>query len=284
MTDINDGSEPNEENIEVMDLFADGADDLLMGEQDEAEESPSQEPEASASEEAAPAPTIPDKFAGKTAEEIAASYVELEKEFGRRNNELGDLRRITDDILKAQLTPKEAGAASEPAASEITSDDLLENPAAVIARVVAESAPIKTLAEQARENDLNKSLTQFNGAHPDADKIIADPRFQAFIAKNPARLKRWNDADAVLDLDTASDILDTYKEVTAVTQPAAEAERNDAKASIKSPAAGASNPGTASKKPYLSKTELNKLKRTDPDRYERLQPQIIQAYLEKRVR
>ena len=284
MTDINDGSEPNEENIEVMDLFAKDADELLIGKQDETEETPSQEPEASASTDAVQAPTIPDKFAGKTAEEIAASYVELEKAFGQRNNELGDLRRITDDILKAQLTPTESGAASTPATSEITSDDLLENPAEVIARVVAESAPVKKLGEQAKENDLNTSLTRFNGAHPDADKIIADPRFQAFVAKNPARMKRWNEADAALDLDTASDILDTYKEVSAVTQPAAEQERKEAQASIKSPAAGASNPGTAPKKPYLSKTELNKLKRTDPDRYERLQPQIIQAYLEKRVR
>jgi hypothetical protein len=281
MTDINDGSEPNTED-EVIDLFAEGADDLIIGEQDAPEGVASQEPGTEASVDAADDSSIPDKFKGKSAAEIAASYAELETEFGRRGNELGDLRKITDDILKAQLTPKSTENATLP--EQVTSEDLLDNPQAVIDKAVANSPQVKALEADKANNALQASLARFKENHTDADKVIKDPRFLAWVSKNPLRAERWSKADASYDFDTASDIIDTYKEVAAVTQPAEDAQRADAKASVAAPAAGAGNPGTVTKGKFFRRAELMKLKTTDPHRYEKLQPQIILAYREGRVK
>jgi hypothetical protein len=287
MTDINDGSEPNTETEDVIDLFAEGADDLLTGEQAATEGAATQEPGTPASEDAAEEDTsIPEKFRGKTAAEIAASYMELEKDYGRRGNELGDLRKVTDDILKAQLTPKADAEPAKPA-SEVTSDDLLENPQAVIDAAVANSPHVKALEKEKADNAAANALARFTETHSDAEKVVADPRFQEWILANPVRAARWNKADNSFDFDTASEIISTFKEVNPVAEnngDAGAAERNAALESVATPAAGAGNPGTTGTKKYLLRSELMKLKQTDPDRYERLQPQIIAAYAEKRVK
>ena len=50
---------------------------------------------------------LPEKFRGKSVESIVSSYENLEKELGRKGQEIGELRQLTDNILKQQLaTPK----------------------------------------------------------------------------------------------------------------------------------------------------------------------------------
>lgn len=59
------------------------------------EPSPAQEP-APAVEPTPQAPAVPEKLAGKSAEEIAAQYLELERKLGEQGRELGELRqRVT---------------------------------------------------------------------------------------------------------------------------------------------------------------------------------------------
>jgi len=55
---------------------------------------------------------IPNKFAGKSTEEIIESYQNLEKELGRKAQEVGELRKLSDSFLQAQIqqaqsTPKQ---------------------------------------------------------------------------------------------------------------------------------------------------------------------------------
>ena len=71
---------------------------------------------------------------------------------------------------------------------------------------------------------------------------------------------------------------------TAAMEAAAEAKRKSALAGVQGVKSGASNPGTVQKGKILLRTDLIRLRQTDPDRYERLGPQIEKAYREKRVR
>ena len=52
---------------------------------------------------------IPDKFQGKSMEDIISSYENLEKELGRKGQEIGELRQVTDGILQQQLTTNQNG-------------------------------------------------------------------------------------------------------------------------------------------------------------------------------
>ena len=282
MTQVNDGNEP-EENEEVMDLFADGADEALVNEvADEA--AAGVEPNTDSVKEDAPAgSSIPSKFEGKSAAEIANSYAELEREFSRRGNEIGELRKVTDDILKAQLSPKPEA----PQELDITSDDLLGDPQAAVARAVANSPEVKALRESAAKVALQASQERFVAAHPDGGQVINSPEFSAWINANPVRAARFAEANDKYDFDSASEIVSTYKEIHVVTAKAkdtATAKRKADLDGVRGAKPGASNPGNQSKGKILLRSDLMKLRVQDPERYSRLGPQIQQAYAEGRVR
>ena len=49
-------------------------------------------------------PELPKKFQGKSEYEIAEAYENLEKELGRKGQEIGELRKLTDSYLQSQLS------------------------------------------------------------------------------------------------------------------------------------------------------------------------------------
>lgn len=277
MAEIIEGTpvEPGEDD-EVVDLFDTSADAVEEPVVNEAEQEPqSEEPakEAGAEDE-----QIPAKFRNKTKREILESYEALEREFGRRNNELGELRKITDDILRAQLSPNEPNAEAE---AELTADDLLNDPVAAIRKVVENDPERKKAREDAAKARQEASLNQFKSDHPDAKDVMATADFQTWLSKVPAREQRFLAADAQLDWDTANEIITTYKEVTAVARETGNAEREQALADVQSPAAASQAGGK--KRKLIRKRDIWKLKETNPARYEQMQDVILLAYREGRV-
>lgn len=285
MTKVNDGNEPVETE-DVIDLFADGADEALVDEV-VIEDTAGEELEEDEGKEApAAASAIPSKFVGKSAEEIAASYEQLEREFGRRGNELGELRKITDDILKAQLSPTKQAESED----GITSETLLDDPQAAIDRAIANSPEVKALRADKAETASNVALERLKTDHPDAGAVIASPDFNAWINAIPSRAARYATADNVQDFDVANELIATFKEVHPVSTPtpeqtaAADAARQAELDGVRGAKPGASNPGTKQKGKILLRADLMRLRQSDPDRYNRLGPQIEKAYAENRVR
>lgn len=285
MTKVNDGNEPVETE-DVIDLFADGADEALVDEV-VIEDTAGEELEEDEGKEApAAASAIPSKFVGKSAEEIAASYEQLEREFGRRGNELGELRKITDDILKAQLSPTKQAESED----GITSETLLDDPQAAIDRAIANSPEVKALRADKAETASNVALERLKTDHPDAGAVIASPDFNAWINAIPSRAARYAKADNVQDFDVANELIATFKEVHPVSTPtpeqtaAADAARQAELDGVRGAKPGASNPGTKQKGKILLRADLMRLRQSDPDRYNRLGPQIEKAYAENRVR
>jgi len=285
MAEIIEGtpSEPTDEDV-VVDLFA--TDEAGMPVNPEVEEAPAatnEEPKKDEGTDPDLDESIPAKFRGKSAAEIAASYQDLEREFGRRNNELGELRKITDDILKAQLTPAQQAAADSD--DDLSADDLLSNPKEVIAKAVAATLAadprLKAIEEKEATDIATKKFEAFKAAHPDAKDVMANPAFAEWLNKVPGRADRFMQADANLDWDTANEVISTYKEVHQVSTAEGEANRQDALRDVRSAPAGAKAGG--SKRKIFRKADLERLRDTDPMRYEQLQPVILQAYLEKRV-
>ena len=72
----------------------------------EAEE---QKQQVAPKQEAAPeqeAPKIPEKYAGKSLDEIVKMHQEAEKLIGRQAQEVGEVRKLADSLLKQQLEAK----------------------------------------------------------------------------------------------------------------------------------------------------------------------------------
>jgi len=70
-----------------------------------------QEPEAQVEEpvvEEKPEVVIPDKYQGKSVEDIVKMHQEAEKLIGKQAQEVGEVRRLADELLKRELSQKQA--------------------------------------------------------------------------------------------------------------------------------------------------------------------------------
>lgn len=55
-----------------------------------------------------PQEQVPERYKGKSPTDLIRMHQEAEKLMGRHSQEVGELRRIVDDFVKAQVVTKEA--------------------------------------------------------------------------------------------------------------------------------------------------------------------------------
>ena len=249
------------------------------------------EDEAKASEETADADPvtkdkvkvveIPEKFKGKTAAEIAASYMELQSEYGRRNTEVGSLRKLTDQLLELKQDTTEQEA---PADKEVDVDSLLNNPGETINSAVDSSPRLKALEEKLVSADRAADLKEFNTSHPDWETVMNTPEFASWITESPMRQRLFAEAHTKYDYATGGELLDMYALAKGDAVKTATDERNT-KARKSAKAAVTESGGTTEGKgkPRFKRTELIDLKLNSPRKYESMKKEIMEAYADKRV-
>ncbi len=224
---------------------------------------------------------VPEKFTGKTIEEVITSYTNLESEYGRKNNEVGELRKLTDDILRQKVQPLEADQSS----NEVGFDDLIEDPKAAIDKALAQNPRLAALEADIAATAQGTAHKAILERHEDADAVVQSPEFQKWVGENPHRQKMFADASNNLDAGTASEMLDLYKSNVQMKTDAAIAAR-DGKASdgMKLAANEKGGKTPAKSRKVYKRSELIKLKISNPRQYEKMAPEINKAYAEGRVR
>ena len=231
-------------------------------------------------EEVAEVPSyqIPEKFKDKSIEDVAKSYQELESEFGRRNNEVGELRKLTDELLQLQLKEKKEVEAPK----EVDVDSLLENPTEAINSAV--NARFKALEDQLTEVDRNKGKVEFEKHHPDSQVLLQDPAFNEWVGSSQMLTKMFQEAHVNYDYAAADELFSMYKQLHGSAKEEAQ-EKVSKKRSNKLKAAKTEtgSTGATSTKIYR-RADLVNLKLRDPARYEAMEDEIMLAYAEKRVK
>ena len=227
--------------------------------------------------------SMPEKFHDKSAEEVAQSYAELEKELGRKNNEVGELRKLTDQYIHQELSRRTSEEdPKQESTPSIEFDDLVENPDKVLNDVVD-----KRLAEVNRrfeEQDSTRRAEKFMMDNPDYGDISQSQEFYNWTNASPYRMRQLQAAQAG-DYEAAGDILQGYREQTGALQEAAKkGEKVKRDKALKDASTETSGTGEASGKVWTKK-ELRSLLITDPDRYYgSLSEEINKAYAEGRVK
>jgi hypothetical protein len=245
----------------------------------EAEE---QKQQVAPKQEAAPeqeAPKIPEKYSGKSLDEIIKMHQEAEKLIGRQAQEVGEVRKLADELIKQKLESK----TPEPTVNE-TEIDFFENPQKAIQKSV-ETHPDVVAAKQAaaefKRMQVQQKLTQ---KHPDFGNIVQDTEFADWVKSSPVRIGLYAKADGEFDFDAADELLSTFKQIKGVkSRQVEEAGEETRKQNLKAAAVDVSGTGESSKKVYR-RADLIRLQLTDPDRYQQLQPEIFKAYSEGRVK
>ncbi len=226
--------------------------------------------------ETKPEDEIPEKYRGKPLKQIVEELEHANKSMGRYANELGEVRRLADELIKSQLKPKE----------EIKEVDFFENPQEAIRKQIESNPEVLAAKQYAAEARKALAKAAFEQKHPDYQGIIQSKDFGEWVMGSKIRQKLWNEAIAY-DVDAADELFSTFKQLKGIRQqqevrvdPAEKAARQ---ASLKSASVETSGSGESSKKIYR-RADLINMKLRDPGKFERMQDEIDAAYREGRVK
>ena len=226
------------------------------------------------------APELPQKFQGKSVEEIVSSYENLEKELGRKGQEIGELRQLTDQILKQQVTTQTETAEEE---EEV---DFFDDPNKAVSKAIENHPKFRQFEEQQKVQSAQATTRQLEAAHPDYLEVVSDPKFQEWVKESPIRTQLYVHAHNY-DLNSAMELMGNWKERSLITNTAKAEEQKAIKRSealrTGKAVSGGSSESTAGKKIYR-RADLIRLKTTNPQRYEDLQDEILSAYADGRVK
>lgn len=224
-----------------------------------------------------PQEQIPERYKGKSATELIRMHQEAEKLMGRHSQEVGELRRIVDDFVKAQVVTKEA-----PQDEEV---DFFSDPQKAVEQAVARHPKIKEAEALNAQLAKAQALTALKEAHPDYADIINDDGFKEWVGKSKVRSELLSRADQRYDFDAADDLLTTWKERQQMLSNTVEMQKADRKQQLKQASTGSvKGTGETQSKKIYRRADIVDLMRKDPDRYMSLQPEIMAAYAEGRVR
>ena len=222
---------------------------------------------------------VPDKYKGKSLEEIIKMHREAEKMIGRQAQEVHEVRTLADQLIKRQLEDKPHQIVEN--APEV---DFFENPQAAMQREIERNPVLQEARQAANELKKMKTAQQLSTKHPDFGTIVQDPGFQDWVKASTVRLGLYAKADGEFDFEAADELLSTYKQLKQVRSSSAQEAGKQQKAqALKAAAVDTSGSGEVAKKVYR-RADLIRLKMSDPDRYNQLQPEIMAAYSEGRVK
>jgi hypothetical protein len=223
-------------------------------------------------------PAVPEKYQGKSVDDIIRMHQEAEKLIGKQAQEVGEVRRLADDLIKQNLQSNHKPIVEGP---EV---DFFEDPQKAILNTVNKH-PDVLAAKQATQEFKRMNIQQKLAAtHPDFQQVVQDAGFTEWVKASPVRLGLYAKADGEYDFDSANELLSTYKQLKQVqTKQVAAVDNTARQQSLKAASVDVGGTGESSKKIYR-RADLIQLRMRDPDRYEALQPEIMAAYAEGRIK
>ena len=232
-----------------------------------------------------PEDEVPTKFRGKTVDEIVDSYTNLEQQYGRQGNELGELRKLADSLIQKNLSETSSQRAESLEKEVLSEEDFFTDPVTAVRRVVEEA--LEPVRQNLGQTQLDSTVQKLQAKHPDLEAIVNDSSFQNWVLASTPRQEMWTRASNG-DFDYADELFSQYK---AVNQVSVQAKREQDEAvkekelkAATTVSAGSSRDAGAMGKPIYKRSELIRLRMNDPQRYQDLHTEIMQAYTDNRVR
>ena len=227
-----------------------------------------------------PVEELPDKYKGKSIQDIVGMHQEAEKLIGKHSGEVGELRSYVDGFIKAKLTESD----SQPPTPE-EEVDFFEDPAKAVSKAIDTHPAVQAATQQAQQYKQQTAMGQLQQKHPDMKEVLGNPKFQEWVKGSKIRLELFQRADQAYDFDCADELISQYKERSNVVQQAAQVETQARATQVKAASTGsASGSGNAGAKRVYRRADIIKLMKNDPERYEALSGEIMEAYRTGRVR
>jgi len=252
----------------------------LFGEQE-----PEQEPEQAAQVETTatqePESTVPDKYQGKSIEEIVQMHQEAEKLVGRQSSEVGELRKIVDDFIKTKAEEtKQQISPNNDLDDEV---DFFDNPKEAVARAVAGSTEMKQMQELLAAQKQQEVLSKISAKHPDYMEVIQDPAFGEWVKGSTVRVELLQRADNY-DFNAADELLSVWSERKESVSKVKNVNEQDRKQQRRAATTGGKGSGEPISRKIYKRSDIVQLMISDPERYKANVDEFDRAYREGRVK
>ena len=225
---------------------------------------------------------LPEKYQGKSVEDLVQMHQELERFTGKQSTEVGDLRKVVDSYIENQTQLTQQAPEVQQQDEEV---DFFVDPQTAVARAIDNHPKIKEAQAYTEQAKKQAALAQLQQQHPDMESVLQDPKFAEWIKGSNIRKRLFVQADKEYDYEAAHELFITWKERNQAVHQTAQAERAARKNTVKSASTGnARGTGEATRKKVYRRADIIKLMQSDPDRYMALQTEIMEAYADGRVK
>lgn len=223
--------------------------------------------------------SIPDKYRDKSLDDIIKMHQEAEKLIGKQAQEVGEVRKLADELIKNNLVNgKQQTIEVEP---EV---DFFEDPKRAMQRTVDNHPDVLAGRNAAIEFKKMQIQNQLNQDHPDYKQVVNDAEFIDWVKSSNVRIGLYTKANADFDYDSANELISTFKQLRGVKMRQTEQDgESTRKQNLNSAMVDSGGTGESSRKVYR-RADLIRLKMNDPARYEALSDEIMAAYAENRVK
>jgi hypothetical protein len=228
--------------------------------------------------------TPPEKYAGKTLEDVINMHQNVEKAFGKQGQEVGDQRQLISQLIE-QSQANQATETTEEAVS--FEDTFYDDPAKAVNSAIENHPEIIKAREGNVKSAQGANLTQLEATHPDFMDVVGDSNFQKWVGASGIRTELFRRADADYDFNAANELLGTWKQISMIgkTRQVNKAEKVKRQKAMRQTSSETRSSGDSvgGKKMYR-RADLIQLQVSDPNRYASLSDEITQAYQEGRVK
>ena len=221
---------------------------------------------------------IPERYRGKSIQDVIQMHREAEKALGRQGNEIGEMRKMFDEFVQTSAQDRNK---PEPEPSEPV--DYFVDPQTAVNQQIDNHPALQEMKGVANEMRKQQGQATLRNRHGDFESVLTNPEFAEWVQSSPVRTRLFMEADKRYDVDAADELISTFKQLKGAV-PAA--QNMDRKSAVKSASNGGSrtNPDGQRRGRIYRRADIRKLMMEDPKRYEELQPEIMAAYAENRVR
>jgi len=234
--------------------------------------------------ETKPESIIPEKYAGKSLEEVIEMHQNAERILGKQGMEVGHQRKLIDSLMSTQQQVTEtATPTEEPVPFE---DQFYADPAnAVNSAIEKHPDVVKAKETRAMQNQaLNQA--QLESTHPDFMEIVENQDFRNWVGASKIRQELFRTADSY-DFESANELFTTWKQINMASKTADVKKKEKVKrekALQKTSSETRSSVDAVGGKKIYRRADLINLQVTDPNRHAALADEIQLAYAEGRVK
>ena len=247
-------------------------------------EAPVVEQEVQQEVQAEPEYSPPEKYAGKTLEDVIGMHQNAEKVLGKQGQEVGQQRQLIQQLMEQS----QASQATEPTEDAVSFEDTFyDDPAKAVNSAIENHPEIIKAREGNAKSAQNANLSQLEATHPDFMEVVGDSNFQKWVGESGIRTELFRRADADYDFNAANELLGTWKQISMIgkTQEVNKAEKVKRQKAMRQTSSETRSSGdSVGGKKIYRRSDLIQLQVSDPNRYADLSDEITQAYQEGRVK